>query len=394
MSIFTKLFPKASVEVATGGYLRMITGYEPRFRSYDGGVYEAALCRAAIHTFATQCSKLNLEGVGTAEGVHRLLARPNPWQTPSQFLYQIATILECQATVFIFPELDEVGGKITALYAINPLEAEVVEDKRGTLWLKARFRNERTAYVELARVGILTRHQYRDLFFGTRDNPLKPTLELINAQNEGIIEGVKNSASIRFLAKLAQTLKPADLEAERERFVSSNLSSANSGGVMIYDAKYSDVKQITSTPFVANEGQIKQINESVYAYFGVNEKILQNDFSEDVWNAYYEGKVEPFAIQLSQVLTAMLYTERELGYGNYVIASANRLQYASNQTKLEVVTQLMDRGMLTANEGREIFNMAGYGEAGDVRYIRLEYTEVDNLNQAQGVDDGGTDDAN
>lgn len=394
MSIFTKLFPRQSVDMATDGYLNMITGYRPQFTSFDGGVYEAALCRAAIHTFATQASKLRLEGVGTAEHVHKLLAKPNEWQTPSQFLYQLATVLECQNTAFIFPVLDNTGQDIRALYAINPVNASVVEDTRGRLWLRCSLVYGRTGLVELDRVGILTKHQYRSLFFGERDNPLAPTLDLINAQNQGIVEGVKNSATIRFLAKIAQTLKPADLEAERKRFVTSNLSSSNNGGVMMFDAKYSDVKQVTSSPFTVDAAQMKIINESVYSYFGVNEEILQNNFTEDKWNAFYEGKVEPFAIQLSEVLTAMLYTERELGFGNYVIASANRLQYASNKTKLDVVTQLMDRGMLTPNEGREIFNMSGFGEEGDKRYIRLEYTEADNLAEAQGIEGTETEDEN
>ena len=383
MGIFTKLFPRQSVDIATGGYLNMITGYRPQFTSFDGGVYEAALCRAAIHTFATQVSKLRLEGVGTAERVHKLLAKPNEWQTPSQFLYQLATILECQNTAFIFPVLDSVGEEIVALYAINPQTASVVEDTRGKLWLKCQLVYGRTGLVELDRVGILTKYQYKSLFFGSGDNPLRPTLDLIHAQNEGIVEGVKNSATIRFLAKIGQTLKPADLEAERKRFVTSNLSSANNGGVMMFDAKYTDVKQVTSTPYTVDAAQMKIINENVYSYFGVNENILQNKFSEDEWNGYYEGRIEPFAIQLSEVLTAQLYTERELGFGNYVLASANRLQYASNKTKLDVVTQLLDRGMLTPNEGREIFNMPGFGEEGDVRYIRLDYTEADNLNAVQ-----------
>ena len=387
MSIFTKLFPRQSVDIATSSYLNMITGYQPRFSSFDGGVYESYLCRASIHTFATQCSKLNLEGVGTAERVHKLLAKPNEWQTPSQFLYQLATVLECQNTAFIFPVLDEYGENIKALYAINPATASVVEDMRGKLWLRCQLVYGRTGLVELDRVGILTKYQYKSQFFGTNDNPLAPILDLIHTQNQGIAEGTKNAATIRFLAKLANTLKPDDLERERQRFVTSNLSSSNNGGVMLYDAKYDEVKQVTSTPFTADAAQMKIINDNVYSYFGVNENILQNKFSEDEWNGYYEGKIEPFAVQLSQVLTAMLYTERELGYGNYVIASANRLQYASNKTKLDVVTQLLDRGMLTPNEGREIFNMKGFGEEGDKRYIRLEYTEADNLAEAQGMEE-------
>lgn len=40
--------------------------------------------------------------------------------------------------------------------------------------------------------------------------------------------------------------------------------------------------------------------------------ILQNKFNEDTWNAYYEGKIEPFAIQLSLVMSNMSLTPQKL----------------------------------------------------------------------------------
>ena len=72
----------------------------------------------------------------------------------------------------------------------------------------------------------------------------------------------------------------------------------------------------------------------------------------------------------------MLFTFREQSQGNLVIATANRLQYMSNNDKLNVTAQLLDRGMLTLNEAREIWNMAPV-EGGDVRIIRGEYYGAD-----------------
>ena len=129
---------------------------------------------------------------------------------------------------------------------------------------------------------------------------------------------------------------------------------------------------------VVNPKQQELIRASVFEYFGTNEKILTNTYNEDEWNAYYEGFIEPFAIQLSLVLTAMTFTSEEIAAGASIIATANRLQYASNQTKLNVVTQLFDRGFQTHNMGLEIFNMSPV-EDGDKYYIRKEYAEVSNL---------------
>ena len=125
---------------------------------------------------------------------------------------------------------------------------------------------------------------------------------------------------------------------------------------------------------------MQHIQENVCTHFGTNMDILQNKFDENTWNAYYEGKIEPFAIQLSLVMTNMSFTERERACGNAIFFSANRLQYASNATKLSVSTQLFDRALLNRNGVMDIWNMA-HVEDGEKYYIRKEYTEVSELHK-------------
>ena len=224
----------------------------------------------------------------------------------------------------------------------------------------------------------MTQFQYSDDFFGESNAALRPTMQLIHTQNQGIINGVKNSASVRFLAKVANMLKPEDITKERKRFTADNLSADNQSGMVIYDSKFADVKPIESKPFTVNAAQMAQINENVFNYFGTNAKIIQNSYTEDEWNAYYEGKIEPFAIQLSLVMSNMTYTQRELSFGNAITFTANRLQYASNNTKLNISTQLFDRGLLNRNGVMDIWNMS-HVEGGDKYYIRKEYAEVSEL---------------
>ena len=247
----------------------------------------------------------------------------------------------------------------------------------GEPYLQYSFWGGQKAAIELSRAGILTQHQYEDDFFGSDNRPLMPTMQMAQTQAEGIINGIKNATTIRFLARLNGNLKEKDITAERERFARDNLAG-NSTGVAMFDSKYADVKQIESAAMVVNPKQQELIRASVFEYFGTNEKILTNTYNEDEWKAYYEGFIEPFAIQLSLVLTSMTFTPEEIAAGASIIATANRLQYASNQTKLNVVTQLFDRGFLTHNQGLEIFNMSPV-EDGDKHYIRKEYTEVSNL---------------
>lgn len=379
MGLIDKIFPKKAQEKKVDGYFKTLNAYSPAFTTYAGGIYEMELTRAAIHSFASLCSKLKPEVQGSSyKNLEKTLQfKPNPFMDTSKFIYRIATILSVNTTAFIVPLYAEDYETIIGYYPLLPQMTEILQYEDEP-WLRYTFANGQKAAIEFSRVGILTQYQYKDDFFGDGNKALMPTLKLLDIQKQGIEEGIKQSAMLRFMAKIGQTLRPEDLKKERERFSADNLSQDNASGVMMFDAKYSDVKQIDSKPFIVDAEQMKLIQTNVYNYFGVNEKILQNSYSEDEWNSFYEGKIEPFALQLSLVISNMTFTPHELSFGNQIIFTSNRMQYASNNTKLQVSTQLFDRGILTTNQIMDIWNMA-HVEDGDKRYIRREYTEVDKL---------------
>lgn len=394
MGLFEKIFGKSKKkDVEVQNYFKTFSAYQPVFTTYNGGLYEMELTRAAIHAFATACSKLKPELQGAAARKYKNITyKPNPWMDTSKFLYRLATILAVQNNAFIIPLEDELG-RLVGYYPILPQNSEVV-DVGGEAYLRYTFANGERAAIELSRVGIINQFLYKDDFFGEDNNAITPTLQLIHTQNQGIINGVKNSANIRFLAKIANLVKPEDIKKERERFTEENLSSDNKSGMIIYDNKFTDLKQVESKPYVPDADQMKLINENVFNYFGISAEILQNRFNEEQWNAFYEGKIEPFAIQLSLVMSNMTFTDEQQNRGNAIVFSANRLQYASNTTKLNVSTQLFDRGLITRNNVMDIWNMP-HVEDGDKYYIRKEYTEVSKLNAADdgGGNNGGNNDA-
>ena len=386
MSLFTKLFPRAAVNQVTGNFFDTLTGYQPVFTTFRGGIYEADLCRACIHAFATHCSKLKPAVLGARKDLRVPLAtQPNPWMDTTKFLYKTATILENETTAFLVPLYDEYYQRIVGIYPVQPQRSEIVE-KDGVAYVVFDFAGGRRGVIEFDRVGIVNKFFYRNDFFGEGNAALRPTLELLDTQRQGINNGIKQSAAIRFIGRLTSTLKPKDIEEERKRWNAGNLSSDNNGGIALADGKYADLKQIESKPYLISPEQIKIIQDNVFNYFGCNSKILQNSFSPQEWDAYYEGKVEPFALQLSLVISNMLFTPEQKTRGNEVQFTSNRLQYASPETKLNVVTQMIDRGMMSRNEGREVFNMEPI-EGGDVFVIRAEYVD------AAGRENGGENNA-
>lgn len=380
MGFFESIFKKPRKALdAVNGYFKTLTAYQPVFTSFEGGVYEAMATRAAIHAFATHCSKLNPKVVGSRnEKLERILShRPNPYMNTSQFLYRVATIYAATNNAFIVPVYDDDFLLMTGYYPLKPEQVELVTGKNGAPYLRYTFASGQKAAIELENAGVMTQMQFRDDFFGESNVAvLEPTLEMINMQNQGIVEGVKTGAALRFLARLTQTLKRETLDDERKRLREDNLSLDNAGGFLLVDGKYADVKQIESKPFIVDEKQMSLIKENIYDYFGVNSEILQNRFSEQTFNAFYEGKIEPFAIQLGLTLTNMTFTDREIAHGNEIMFSSNRLQYASVASKLSVSTQLFDRGIFSINDVCDVWQQPHVPD-GDRRFIRGEYVPTD-----------------
>lgn len=379
MGLFNLIFgrrPKVKKQV--DGYFEMLDGYTPIFSDYDGGVYEMELTRACVHAFANHCSKLQPTVTCTdSQRIGLILnGKPNPFMTTSQFVYKVATFYDAKNTCFIAPILDEFD-RLVGFYPVNPAQTEIISVS-GEPWLRYTFRNGKKAAIELARCGVVSKYLYDSDIKGESNKALTPTLQLLATQNRGIEEGIKNSASIRFMATLANLSKKEDMKKSRKEWVTDNLGE-DAGGLALFPNTYTNVQQIQSTAKIVDAEQMKVIENRVYTYFGSNENILRNEATGDDWSAYYEGKIEPFALQLSQAMTCMAFNESERKR-KAIVWTANRLQYMTNADKLQVSSQLFDRGVLSLNMIMDIWNMP-HVDDGDKRYIRKEYTEISQLDQ-------------
>lgn len=383
MGLFDKLFGKRPEPKGEfGGEFKLLNGYAPHFTTWGGSVYESELVRAAINARATHISKLQITIQGAAKPAlqNKLKRNPNEFQTWSQFLYRLSTILDVHNTAFVVPVYDEFGV-VSGIYPVLPNKCEIVQ-YNNVPYLRYEFGWGERAAIELESCGVMTKFQYKSDFFGETNRALLPTMDLIHMQNQGIQEGVKSAATYRFMAQLSNFSKAEDLAKERQRFTKENFSrEAKGGGLLLFPNTYSNIKQVDTKPFVIDAEQMKIINASVYEYFGVNEDVLTNKAYGDAWSAFYEGVVESFAIQFSEVITKMLFTFREQAQGSKVIATSNRLQYMSNADKLAVSAQMADRGLMTRNEIRDIWNLPPLpDEIGNQLPVRGEYYNLEGEN--------------
>ena len=388
MSLFDRIFrPKEAKESKQAlekaeGYFKELRGYRPVFHDWHGQIYESELVRAAIDARARHISKLKVEIQGAAQPTlqTKLKLKPNNWQTWSQFLYRASTILDMHNTVCIVPVYDKLMN-VDGYTPVLPKRCDIV-DYNGVPYLRYEFKEGLKAAVPLEECAIITKFQYKSDFFGETNHALDPTMKLVHLNDQSVEEAVKNGATYRFMATVNNFSKAEDLKKERLRFNETNFrAEADNGGLLLFPNTYKDIKQIDQEAYTVPKEELEEIRKTVYNYFGVNEEILQSKSYGDSWAAFYESVVEPFAIQFSETMTKAMFTDREQAFGSLVMATSNRLQYMTTNDKLNVTAQLLDRGMLSINESREIWNLPPI-EGGDVHIIRGEYYNADDKVQA------------
>ena len=377
MGIFEKIFGKWRDPARDASQtFRLLEGYTHAFTTWQGSIFESDLIRASLDAHGRHAAKLQPHVVGSAKPNlrSRLSIQPNEFQTWPQFLYRLAVVLYARNTAFLVPVLGEYG-ETNGIFGVVPQSWELVE-YQGTPYIRFSFSDGKRMAVELWRVGILTRYQYKNELFGESNEAMKATLDLIAIQKQGIESGVQNAASYRFMAVSSNWNTDEDLAREGKRFDKFHFQKGG-GGVLLFPNTYKDVKQISQDSYKVDAGQMKLIKENVFDYFAVNEEVIQNKAYGDAWLAFYEGAVEWLAINASEAITRMCFTERERQFGNKVWFTSNRLQYMSNADKLNAIQAFADRGLMTRNELRDIVNLPPLPEPyGSQIPARGEYYDI------------------
>ena len=392
MGLIEKIFGKRKDTEQVQPLTRMetFTAYAPVFTSWGGQLYESALVREAIYAKARHIMKLKFDMRGSAQrGLYNAVkVKPNQYSTWPDFLERCNNIYETQNNLIVVPVLDEYG-QTRGFWPVYPSGCEIKE-KNGVPFLVFQMSNGKTRAMELNRCCIIRKHQLKNDFFGENNACLTPTMELIHTFEQGIMEGVKNAASYRFMAQVTNYMFDEDLAKERQRFDRLNFQGTG-GGLLLFNNNVTNVKQLEAAKNLVDDKQQELIEKNVWRYFGVSEDVIMNTATPEKLSSFYDGEIEPFAIKMSDGMGSMIYTDREQAAGNKVILAANRLQYMSIPDKVAMSQQLGDRGALLIDEIRDLFNYPPLeGGAGQHAPIRGEYYMVDQGRPDQ--NDGGEND--
>ncbi len=361
-SLFKKVFGDDK-NVQVGTRLQLVNGYEAVFTNYDGQIYDNPTVRACIDTIARNAAKLNPKHIRSTdknykilnEDIYHIIAeQPNEIMNAYDFYYKIFSELYLNNNVFVYIMRDE-NLKVIGLYPILFNQADFVE-YQNQIYVKFRFGTGKIRTVAYNDLIHLRRFFCKNDILGGSNLPVVSALSFQHILKEGIINAIKITMSIKgYLKSTKSMLSPKDAKKLRDNFIKDFVSDDNSSGIGALDAT-TDFKEVNLDPTVASDAQMTDNKNEILDYFNLNENIIQSKYSEDEWNAFYESVLEPLGIQIGMEFTNKIFTYGERYHGNKIIFEANRLQYASNKTKIEVARYL--NNYLYIDEIREILNLA------------------------------------
>lgn len=394
-SLLGKIFgsEKDTTAPTTSEQLEIIEGQKATFTPYKGNFHEDPDVLACVDTIARNGAKMHPRHIRNFNGkmenvkdnLYKLLAKqPNEIQNAFKFYYQVITDLELYNNSLVYIQRDE-NLKVTGLYPLEYSEIKLYE-YQDKIWIKFKFGRGKERFVPYDRCIHLTRFVGKDGLFGGSSQPIVKVLDIKHVLDEGIVNAIKTTQSIKGILKSTKAmLKPEDVKRMRDQFVNDFIDyHRNKSGIGGLDAT-TDFTPVKIEPQTATDAQIKMFDEKVLKYFGINENIIQSKYSEDEWNAFYESVLEPIGLQMSLEFSNKIFTPTEKNFGNEILFESNRLQYASNKTKIELVRYASN--IMTINEQREVFNLAPI-ENGDVFMIDQNHTINEEVGEGGEEDEG------
>ena len=383
-NFFKKIFGgfKNAVQKMQGAFL---LNSVPFFTSNASNVYDIALARACIHAIANNCAKLqpkymkNDKFQQNADLQYLVGMRPNEYMSTFDFIYKVISNLYTYNNAFIFCRHDD-NGNVVGFYPIVYKNFTLLEynDKFYGKFLCNNFEFV-VPYEELIH---LRRHFNDDDFVGTNQtNVLTSTLALNNSIVESIVNGVRSSNRLQGLLKASTLVQDDELEKKKQKFVDNYLDVSNVGGIAILDNRL-DFQQLKLDPVLIDDKQMQAVSNDLFRYYNISENIITSNYDEKEYNAFYNSVIEPLAIQLSAEFTSKLFTRKEIIAGKKIILSAERMAFASMDTRVKAIETLMPMGIYSINEARKVMELSDI-EKGDKHLISLNYVDLDKANEYQ-----------
>lgn len=376
-NLFEALFGGGKGRTTTKTQLQMLNSYNPYFSTTSEEIYDSKVARQCIDRIATHCAKLIPKHIQGEQGrvvngdINFLLQhRPNPIMSTFDFIYKTISMLYTDSNAFVFIQKDN-QGFIKAFYPVLAKTYDLLQDEKNITYLQFEFINGKTytiPYLDLIHLRLF--YNKHDIY-GSNSRILKTDIETAITTSEGIRNAIRTSNNLKGILKFTNTmLKPKDIKENKDAFVRDYLSMENNSGIASLDAK-AEFQPLDLKPITLDKAQMEQVNYNIYDYFGISEEIVRNKFTDEQWNAFYEGVIEPRAMQLSYEFTNKVFSDIAIREGNRIVFTANKIQYQSLEKKIKLLDTVLPYGLLTKDTALEILDLAPLRRRGGTKNIAV-----------------------
>lgn len=396
LGFFDKLFGKSKGIVKTKR--DVVDFFTPMFTDFGNDITKSHVVQEAISSITKHASKLKLshytkdsdgnlkKGRDTLNEILQLY--PNPLENGADFLEKAMYHWLVDNNVFIYlkfvPSNAYVGKEVLdSMWVIDPVKTIVNVADDGEIFLTFWINNEiEKVTTSIDNVAVLKRNIGNDEFFGGNNSNINQVLKIIDTNYQGIEKAIKTSAYIRFIVESSTVLNPQIKKQKAKDFAEDFLKSGTDTGGVIFTDAANKITQVKHEGIYANEKEMEQFYQQVYHYFGTNEHIIKSDYTDQQWNSFYESTIEPFVNKLELELTKKIFSKNERTRGNKIVVEISKLQQMSISSRLSIIKEVKDIGLLSLNEMRELIYLKPV-EGGDVRQVSLNYIDADNQQEYQ-----------
>lgn len=399
MNWFSKLFKRAPKNVR---FAPSFDAYSPIYSQFGTNIYYSDVVQQALKCIVDEMKKLNpmhvryknSDPIPVKSTVQDVLDNPNPLMSTSEFLEKITWLLLLNYNVFILPIyytwIDEKTGAerryYEALYPINPIQVDFIEDESNTLFVMFRFRNGYTTTLPYDDV-IHIRYNFSvSQYMGGNEQgqpdhaALLKTLELNDTLLKGIAKAMKSSYAVNGVIKYNTMLDQSKTETAIRELEQKLL--ANESGFLPLDLK-ADFTPLEHKAELVNNDVLRFIDEKILRTWGIPIEILDGSASKEIYEAFYQRCLEPLVKTFSQAFTKKLFTRREKAFGNRIELYPADLIFMTMTQKIEMVNLLAPTGALYENEKRTTFGLMPLEELAGLRYMSLNWINAANADEYQ-----------
>lgn len=399
MGLFDKLFHRPPKAVTPAPALN---GVLPMFGQFGENIYASDVVQQALACIVDELKKLRpthvryrgADPVPVKGDIQDVLNDPNPLMTTTEFLEKVAWLLLLNYNVFVVPVYrvwqDEKTGEerrfYEALYPLQPIQVDFIEDAAGRLYVHFWFMNGKDTTLAYEDV-IHVRYRYSvNQYMGGNEmgqpdhQALLTTLQLNDDLLTGVAKAMKASYAVNGVVKY-NTLIDKGTTAANLKTLEAQLAQSESGFLPLdLKAEFTPLERKVS---LVDADTLKFIDEKILRNWGISLAILTGDFTKEQYEAFYQKVLEAPAIAIAQAFTKKMFTQRERAFGNRIELYPKDLIFMTVAQTLEMINILSPTGALFENEKRVALGLRPLPELAGKRYMSLNWVDADLAGQYQ-----------